>query len=28
VDYLTFSFNMATTFGPADMPVIERWAEL
>jgi hypothetical protein len=28
VDYLAFSFNTATTFGPADVPAIKRWAKL
>jgi hypothetical protein len=28
VDYLALSFNTATTFGPADVPAIERWAKL
>jgi hypothetical protein len=28
VDYLAFSFNAATTFGPADVPAIKRWAKL
>lgn len=27
VDYLAFSFNTATTFGPADAPAIKRWAK-
>ena len=28
VDYLAFSFNTTTTFGPADVSAIKRWAEL
>jgi uncharacterized membrane protein len=28
VDYLAFSFNTATTFGPADVSAIKRWAKL
>jgi uncharacterized membrane protein len=27
-DYLAFSFNTATTFGPADVSAIKRWAKL